>query len=177
MKISIYPLAISTILILSAFSMVQTTKWKIEDGYSIKFSSKDPSGVFKDFKGEIIFDEKNPDVSKFDVVIDVNSISTGNGMKNKHAKSDKWFDAKKYPEIRFVSTKIVKSGSGFSVTGMLDMRGVKKEISFPFTFVNNTFTGSFTINRLDYNIGTTKGMAGKAAQELLVEISVPVTKV
>lgn len=171
-----YPLAILLVLTLSAYTAFQSSKWKIAEGYSIKFSSKDPSGVFKDFKGDIIFDEKNLSASKFDVVIDVNSISTGNGMKNKHAKSDKWFDVKNYPEIRFKSTAISKTGSGYSVTGILDMRGVKKEISFPFTFVNNTFTGSFTIKRLDYNIGTTKGMAGKAAQELLVEISVPVTK-
>lgn len=176
MKISIYSTAILTILFLSGFTALQTTKWKITEGYSIKFSSKDPSGVFKDFKGDIIFDEKNLDASKFNVVIDVNSISTGNGMKNKHAKSDKWFDVKQYPEIRFTSSKISKTSAGYSVTGMLDMRGVQKEISFPFTFTNNTFSGSFKIKRLDYNIGTTKGMAGKAAQELLVEISVPVTK-
>jgi polyisoprenoid-binding protein YceI len=176
MKISVYPLAILVILILSAFTALQTTKWKIAEGYSIKFSSKDPSGVFKDFKGEIIFDEKNLDASKFNVVIDVNSISTGNGIKNKQAKSDKWFDAKKYPEIRFSSTRISKTGTGYSVTGMLDLRGVQKEISFPFTFINNTFSGSFKIKRLDYNIGTTKGMAGKAALELQVDISVPVTK-
>jgi polyisoprenoid-binding protein YceI len=176
MKMSIYPAAILILLVLSAFTAIQTTKWKIAEGYSIKFSSKDPSGVFKVFKGEIIFDEKSLDASKFNVFIDVNSISTGNGMKNKHAKSDKWFDVKQYPEIRFNSTKISKTNSAYSVTGMLDMKGVKKEISFPFTFINNTFSGSFTIKRLDYNIGTTKGMAGKAAQELLVEISVPVTK-
>ncbi len=176
MKKLAYPFAIFTILMFSAFTALQTSKWKIAEGYSIKFSSKDPSGVFKNFKGDIIFDEKNLNASKFDVVIDANSISTGNGMKNKHAKSDKWFDVKTYPEIRFSSTGISKTSSGYSVTGILDMRGVKKEISFPFTFVNNTFSGSFTINRLDYNIGTTKGMAGKAARELLVEISVPVTK-
>ncbi len=176
MKMSIYSVAVIAILALSAFTAIQTTKWKIADDYSIKFSSKDPTGVFKDFKGDIIFDEKNLEASKFDVIIDANSISTGNGMKNKHAKSDKWFDVKQYPEIRFKSTKITKTNTGYLVTGTLDMRGVKKEISFPFTFVNNTFSGSFTIKRLDYNIGTTKGMAGKAAQEILVEISVPVTK-
>ena len=97
-------------------------------------------------------------------------------MKNKKAKGEKFFDVEKYPEIKFVSNKFSKTATGYEVTGTLDMHGVKKEVTIPFTFVNNTFTGSFVVNRLDYNVGPEKGMAGHAGKELTIDISVPVTK-
>jgi hypothetical protein len=46
----------------------------------------------------------------------------------------------------------------------------------PFTFMNNTFTSTYMINRLDFKIGTKEGMSAKVPAELLVEISVPVSK-
>jgi polyisoprenoid-binding protein YceI len=176
MKKIIFPAAIAAIMLLSAFTFINATNWKIADGYAIKFSSKNPSGIFKTMKGDVHFDENNLADSKFDVSVDAASISTGNGMKNKHAKSDKWFDAKKYPTIHFTSNKISKTVNGFEVSGTLEMHGVKKEIMFPFTFTNNIFMGSFNINRTDYNIGSTTGMSANAAIDIKVEISVPVTK-
>lgn len=166
---------IAVIIFLSAFTMAKSTTWKIADGYSIKFSSKDPSGVFKKMTGDISFDAKNLSNSNFDVQIDVASINTGNGMKNRHAKSSKWFDAEKYPSINFTSKKFSKTASGYTVTGTLEMHGVKKELTMPFTFSNNTFKSSFTVNRIDYKIGTTKGMAKKVPVDIKLDISVPVT--
>ncbi len=164
------------ILVASAFTTANSINWKIADGYSIKFTSKDPSGVFTKFRGDIVFDEHNLSASKFDVAVDVSSINTGNGMKNKKAKGETFFDVERYPEIKFTSNKFSKAVAGYEVKGILDMHGVKKEITIPFTFINNTFAGSFVVNRLDYNVGPEKGMAGHAAKELKIEISVPVTK-
>src|SRR3982751_1095108 len=116
MKKYIYPAAAVLILLGSAFTFVATS-WQIADGYNIEFSSSDANGVFKTFKGAIVFDEQNPAASKFDVTIDAASINTGNGMQNKHAKSDEWFDVAKYPQIRYTSRSFVKSGNGYQVTG------------------------------------------------------------
>lgn len=164
------------ILTASGFTVAHSVNWKIADGYSIKFTSKDPSGVFTKFKGDIVFDEHNLNASKFDVAVDAASINTGNGMKNKKAKGEKFFDVEKYPEIRFVSSKFSKTAAGYEVKGTLDMHGVKKEVAIPFTFSNNTFAGSFVVNRLDYNVGPEGGMAGHAGKELTIDISVPVTQ-
>lgn len=164
------------ILTASAFTAANSVNWKITDNYSIKFTSKDPSGVFTKFKGNIVFDEHNLNASKFDVAVDAASINTGNGMKNKKAKGEKFFDVEKYPEIKFTSDKFTKTSAGYEVKGMLDMHGIKKEVSIPFTFSNNTFTGSFVVNRLDYNVGPEGGMAGHAGKEFTIDISVPVTQ-
>jgi polyisoprenoid-binding protein YceI len=106
----------------------------------------------------------------------VSSINTGNGIKNRHAKSKKWFDADKFPNIHFVSSKFIKTDKGYSVMGNLSIYGITKEFIMPFTFMNNTFTSTYMINRLDFKIGTKEGMSAKVPAELLVEISVPVSK-
>src|SRR5687768_4002310 len=109
MKKIVFPVAIAITLALSAYTTLKSFDWKIAEGYSIKFTSEHPSGIFTSFKGDIQFDEKNLAASKFNVAIDVASINTGNGMRNKHAKSDKWFDEKKYPQIKFTSSEISKT--------------------------------------------------------------------
>jgi polyisoprenoid-binding protein YceI len=174
MKKSILPVIALVIILLSAFTFIQNLNWKISDNYAVKFDGGDPSGEFSGLKGTITFDPNNLASSGFDCTVDVASINTGNGMKNTHAKSDKWLDAEKYPVIRFTSKSIRKSDSGFEAAGILDFHGVQKEIVIPFTFVNNIFAGTFEVNRLDYNINTAEPKHGAAI--LKVTLSVPVTK-
>ena len=174
MKTTIFlPLA-SVIIILSAFTFYQSLDWKISDNYSVKFDGGDPAGEFTGLKGIIKFDANNLASSLFDCTVDVESINTGNGMKNTHAKSDKWLDVAKYPVIRFTSKSIRKTDSGYEAAGILDFHGVQKEIILPFTFVNNVFSGSFEVNRLDYNVNTDEPKHGAAI--LKVTLNVPVTK-
>lgn len=174
MKKIIYPLAAVMILFASAFTFVQSQDWKIAGTASVKFDGGDPSGEFSGLKGSIKFDEKDLATSKFDVTLDVASINTGNGMKNTHAKSDKWLDAAKYPTIKFTSSTIAKTATGYEAKGMLDMHGVQKEITVPFTFAGNIFSGNFEVNRLDYNVNVAEPAHGSAAFK--VAIVVPVTK-
>ncbi len=178
MKHMLYPVAALMIIVASAFTFIQSQNWKIADDYSVKFISDDPSGIFRGLKGTIAFDEKNLAASKFDLSVDVATINTGNGMKNTHAKSAKWFDAEKYPLITFTSSAITAAGTGYQAKGTLEIHGVKKEVVLPFTFEKNgdggTFKSSFDINRMDYDINTAEPAHGAAV--LKVDLSVPVTK-
>jgi polyisoprenoid-binding protein YceI len=174
MKKSIFLQLAAGIIILSAFTFFQSLEWKISDNYSVKFDGGDPAGVFTGLKGTIKFDTGNLPGSGFDCTVDVASINTGNGMQNTHAKSEKWLDAAKYPLIRFTSKSIRKTDSGFEAVGMLDFHGVQKEITLPFTFVNNVFAGTFEVNRLDYNVNTAEPKHGAAV--LRISLNVPVTK-
>ena len=97
-------------------------------------------------------------------------------MQNKIAKNEKWFNVAKYPVIKFTSTKIGKTATGYEVTGIMDMHGVQKSMTFPFTFKDNTFNASFDVNRTDFNIGGTTGMDAHAATVLKVDASIPVTR-
>jgi polyisoprenoid-binding protein YceI len=174
MKKSIFLLTAVIIIIASAFTFIQSIDWKISESYSVKFDGGDPSGEFKGLKGTIQFDANNLAASKLDCSVDVATINTGNGMKNTHAVSDKWLDAAKYPVIRFTSKSIGKAANGFEAKGTLDFHGVQKEITLPFTFVNNVFAGNIEVNRLDYNVNTAEPKHG--ASVLKVSINVPVTK-
>jgi polyisoprenoid-binding protein YceI len=173
----IAPLAALLLLAGSAFAFIAAQNWQIADGYNIAFSSDDAGGVFKGFKGNITFDEQNPAASKFDVTIDVASINTGNGLQNKHAKSDEWFDVAKYPQIHFASKTIAKAGNGYQVTGDLTVHGVTKPTTIPFSFkktpTGGLFTGSFTTNRNDFKLGKPGGDVGESIK---IDISVPVNK-
>jgi polyisoprenoid-binding protein YceI len=170
MKKFFYPIATAIIILASAFTSI-AQDYKISDGYAVKFSAASTSGIFKTLKGDISFDEKNLAASKFNVTIDVASINTGNGLKNTHAKGDKWLDAKKFPVIKFTSKAITKSGNGYNAKGELAMHGVKKEINIPFTFAKNTFAGNFEVNRNDFGIGSP---GGKVDDVIKLEVTVPV---
>ncbi|MBI3239751.1 MAG: YceI family protein [Flavobacteriia bacterium] len=178
MKKIFYPMLAVVLLASSAFmSVTSAPEWKIKDDYSIKFISDDPSGIFKTFKGTIKFDESDLAGSKFDLTIDVNSISTGNGMQNKKAMIEEWFNESKYPTITYVSTKIEKSGEGYSITGNLKMKGVSKSYKVPFNFkkVDNSgkFTGKFNVKRSDFKIGHA---GGNVPDVMKIEFTVPVDK-
>ncbi|MFI1772737.1 YceI family protein [Thalassobellus citreus] len=168
--------AIALIISLSSFTISNSISWNISDDFSIKFSSKNPSGVFTKLTGNIEFDEANLAASKLDLSVDVASINTGNGMKNRHAKGKKWFNAEEFPTINFTAQDFKKTATGYEATGILKMHGIEKEYTIPFTFNNNTFESSFTVNRTDFNVGAVTGMAKKVPHEMNLEVSIPVTK-
>ncbi len=174
MKKFFYPVAAVILIAASSFTVFMSQEWKIADSSFVKFDGGDPSGQFGGLKGTVKFDSNDLATSKFDVTLDVVTINTGNGMKNTHAKSEKWFDAEKYPTIQFTSSAITKAATGYEVKGTLSMHGVQKEVVIPFTFEENIFKGSLTVNRLDYNINTAEPAHGSASFK--VDIQVPVTQ-
>lgn len=164
-------------LIFSAFTLTTLVSWNIADDYEIRFEGRGAVGSFSDLDGAIIFDVDNLAQSKMNVSVDVATISTGNKTKDRHARGSNWFDAKKYPKISFQSKEFKKSGNSYEVIGDLNLHGVIKEITIPFTFTNQNsgglFEGSFTVNRQDYGItGPFYGFT--VADELKVDLKVPV---
>ena len=174
MKKILVPVLAVVVMLASAFTFVASMDWKIGEKYSVKFDGGDPKGEFSGLKGTIQFDPSDLAGSKFDCTVDVATFNTGNGMQNTHAKSERWLDATKYPVIRFTSSSVSKTATGYVTKGTLEMHGVKKEIEIPFTFNNNVFEGSFEVNRMDYNINTAEPKHG--ATVLKVALNVPVTK-
>lgn len=168
-------LTVVSVLIMSAYSFVTISSWRIVDGYQIRFDGKYGHGSFNKMEGNIRFDPVNPAESRFEVSVDVASIDTGIELKNKHAKSEKWFDADRYPRIRFISKSVSRTDTGFVVLGELELKGVKKDIAIPFGFRSTggdpLFYGKFKVNRGDFGIGKA---TGKESDSTAVEVSVPV---
>jgi len=98
-------------------------------GFSVRHILSPVHGEFKDYDGTIKFDPKNPEASKINVTIQVDSISTDNDMRDHHLKTPDFFDAEKYPTITFKSTKVTDSGDNkYKVEGDLTMHGVTKPV-------------------------------------------------
>ncbi len=177
MKKLFYPALAALILVSSAFMSVSAVNWKISDDFSIKFISDDPSGIFKEFKGTINFDESDLSTAKFDLTIPVASISMGNGMQNKKSLTPEWFDEAKYPNITYTSTSVVKSDKGYTINGNLKIKGTTKAYKIPFDFKKagetGKFTGTFKVNRIDFKVGKS---GGAVPDYMKVEFTVPVKK-
>ncbi len=171
-------LTVVSLLIMSGYAFALVSGWRIAEGYQIRFDGKYAHGSFDKMEGNIRFDPVNPDESRFEVSVDVSSINTGIELKNKHARSDKWFDAEKYPHISFVSKSVSRTDTGFVVRGELELKGIRKEIAIPFAFRSvvdrHLFYGKFKVNRGDFGIGK---VSGKDSDSTAVEVSVPVTLV
>ena len=151
--------------------------WGIAPTFSVKWNTTgDAAGIFKGLSGTIHFDETNLATASFNVSIKVATLNTGNGLMNTHAKSAEYLDATKYPEITFVSSKVVKAGSGYQAVGNLTMHGVTKPLTMPFTFqqtgTGGTFHATFTVNRVQFGVGK----SGDVDDNISVELTVPVTK-
>jgi polyisoprenoid-binding protein YceI len=86
-------------------------------------------GAFTEFDGTLHIDVENPAASKATVTIQAKSIDTRNQMRDDHLKSNDFFDMDNHPEITFVSTAVNQtSGTEFTLTGDLTIKGVTKEV-------------------------------------------------
>ena len=89
---------------------------------------------FTGYEGELLYDEANPEKSRLNVTFKTDSIETLVPIFNEHMKGDKLFDAKKFPEATFKSTKLERTGEKTGkVTGDLTLRGVTKPVTLDVT--------------------------------------------
>ncbi|MBP4140446.1 YceI family protein [Flavobacterium sp. I-SCBP12n] len=118
-----------------------TTKWAIDPTHSeIGFKVKhmmftNVSGKFTKFDASIESDETDFENAKIQFTGAIDSIATGNADRDTHLVSADFFDAEKFPEIKFVATSFTKiKDSEYDLTGDLTMHGVTKSIKLPAEF-------------------------------------------
>jgi polyisoprenoid-binding protein YceI len=118
-------------------------------------------GRFTKFPTTLDFSPDSPAGGKLDVVVDVNSLDTGDKERDDTLRTADMFDVAKYPQAHFTSTQITKTAAGFDAVGKLTLRGVTREIHVPFVFRTadeqgkpvGYLTGKTTIKRLDFGVG------------------------
>ncbi|AZZ36226.1 polyisoprenoid-binding protein [Bdellovibrio sp. qaytius] len=118
-------------------------------------------GRFTKFEGEIELADKFTD-SKVNATIDIASIDTSNGDRDKHLKSPDFFDAAKYPKMTFKSKKITGTAEKFKIVGDLTIKETTKEVTLDGKFLGvvkdaygndkAAFTASTKINRQEYGL-------------------------
>lgn len=143
--------------------------WKFDKSHSgITFSVRhlvisEVTGNFKDF--DIAFNATKDDFTDASVeaTIKVASINTDNERRDNHLKSDDFFNAEKFPEIKFKSSSFEKvGGNKYKITGDLTIRDVTKKVTFDATY-NGSIKGmggstvtawkaTLDLNRFDYGL-------------------------
>ena len=129
--------------------------------FVIKNFGINTGGDFSGLKGKITFLPDSLNASKFDVTTAVSTIDTDNEMRDKNLTESEYFDVEQFPVIQLASSKISKTNKtadGFYFfTGDLTIKGITKNVSFPFQAKKikegYLFTGDFEIDRLDFNVG------------------------
>jgi polyisoprenoid-binding protein YceI len=158
--------------------------WKADPSKAkVEFSIKGPLGTvhgdFTGLKATIQFDPKNPAAGSISASIDPKTVSTGIGLRNHHLRSEEqYLNTDKYPLISFHSKKIEKTGSGYTASGDLTLKGVSKPVQIPFSFSpsgnSGVFKGQFVIKRGDFNIGGKPG--GSVGDDITISVEVPVSQ-
>lgn len=160
---------VAIILFVGFISLSAQTKWNVDKAHSsVQFTVthliiSEVAGQFKSYDGSIEASKEDFTDAKINFSIDIASISTDNEGRDKHLKSDDFFNAEKFPKMTFVGKSFTKvDGKKYKLTGDLTLRDVTKSIILDVIFNGtvkdpwgNTRAGfkiSGELNRFDYNL-------------------------
>lgn len=146
----------------------QATGWRLDKSHSkIVFTAKhmvisEVQGNFKDFAITINSSKDDFSDAQVEVVIKAASINTESEGRDKDLRSDNFFNAEKFPEIKFKSTKFEKSGDNFyKIYGDLSIRDTTKQVVFDVVHngtlktsrgLMSAWKATLSINRFDYGL-------------------------
>lgn len=123
-------------------------------------------GDFAGTTGTLVLDPKALAATRLDITIPVASVTTTNAKLDAELKAAEWFDAARYPTIRFVATRVERGANDrATITGDLTFHGVTRRIVLDTRFngagvnpLSKAYTIGFnaatTIKRSDFGVTT-----------------------
>ncbi|MEJ2754660.1 MAG: YceI family protein [Gammaproteobacteria bacterium] len=134
-------------------------------------------GQFNTFEGSFVLDDKNPEKSSVNVTIDVSSLDSNHAERDKHLRSEEFFNVSKFPKATFVSKRIEgldkKSGKA-QIIGDFTLKGVTREVTLAAEYVGGGsdpwggyrqgFAATTEIRLKDFGIDYDLGPASQVAQ-------------
>jgi polyisoprenoid-binding protein YceI len=147
-----------------------TTRWNIDAAHSgVNFSVRHMviskvRGRFGSYTGTLELDEGDLARSTVEAKIETSSIDTGVAQRDTHLKSADFFDAEKFPYLRFKSTRLEADGKDrYRVVGQLTIRDVTREITLeteatgkgvdPWGNERLGFTARTSLDRKEFGLG------------------------
>jgi polyisoprenoid-binding protein YceI len=177
-------IAVVSLVVIAGVASAQT-KWAIDKGHTnVQFNVThmvvaEVNGAFKEFDGSIVSKSDDFNGAEVEFTIQTASVNTGNENRDKHLKSDDFFNAEAFPVIKFKGT-IVKEGGKYQLKGDFTMRDVTKPVAFDVTYGGSIDTGrgikagfklNGKVNRLEYGLKWSNKLAsGELAVADQVEI-------
>lgn len=157
------------LILFGFFSINAQTKWIVDKSHSkVQFTVthliiSEVTGQFKSFDANVEATKDDFTGARIEFSADVNSINTDNEDRDKHLKSDDFFNAEKFPKITFVGKSFKKvGGKNYKLVGDFTIRDVTKQITLDVVYNGsvkdpwgNTKAGfkiKGEVNRFDYNL-------------------------
>ena len=143
-------------------------------GFSIRHLFSRVPGRFTKFEGKMVVDRDDFTKSSVQVTIDAASIDTNEPARDKHLRSDAFFDVAKQPKLTFVSTRVKQvAANKLQVEGNLTIRGTTKPVVLDAEVLGfgpaygGGFRGGFEahtkINRQDFGVAWNDVVEGGGA--------------
>jgi polyisoprenoid-binding protein YceI len=142
------------------------TSWQIDKNHTnIRFSVthmtiSQVDGKFNDFTGSVTSYSDDFAGSKVSFTARIASIDTDNERRDGHLKSNDFFNAEEFPELK-MDGKIEKKGDAYTLVGNLTIRDVTKAIVFDVEYFGQIegkrgkkagFKITGTVDRFDYKL-------------------------
>ncbi len=176
MKKNLLSVALAAVLGVASFSALGET-WTVDPAHSsVGFSVRhmmisNVKGAFDKLTASVDGSPADPSTAKISATIEIASVDTRDAKRDEHLRSADFFDAAKYPQMTFTSTKVEKvSATTAKVTGDLTLRGVTKPVvldveytqpvknPWGMTVVGASATGK--INRKDFGVSWSNNLDG-----------------
>lgn len=128
-------------------------------GFSALQSGEQFTGIFPGFTARIDLDPDAPEKGHIEATVPLTRVSVEGKDRQEAITSEDWFDAKHFPEARFVSRSIArgKEAGQYVAEGDLTLKGVTQPVTLPFSLSiagnEATAKGAFTLKRNLFKVG------------------------
>ncbi len=136
------------------------------------FLDKNTVGTINNIETTIELNYSDLSSSKIKGRAAVESLSTEGKMRDKHLKSDSYFNADQFPYMYFHGGKIFIENGNYFVSGELNIKGVKRLTTFQILEGSSKLVFKTAIFTSDFGIEPFKK---REKNKVLVEVHVPVS--
>jgi polyisoprenoid-binding protein YceI len=129
-----------SILADSSAAVIPTGTWEIDPVHSTVEFHVTHSGIAT-VKGRALVISgtiRGGDEPSIEGTVDTTSLTTFNEQRDAHLQSPDFFDAERYPELRFVSSNVALADGELVVNGDITLRGITKPIELRGRFTGHT---------------------------------------
>ena len=116
------------------------------------FVSKDVEGTIAGFESSSSIDFRHIEASTFKGSVSVETLKTGNMLRDWSLKKSKYFNEDDYPRILYESHSISKTENGFAADGTVTIKGTSKPLIIEFRRKGDQLIGTAAMYTSDFNI-------------------------
>lgn len=163
--------------------------WRVNAGSSaigFAYTYADESGEsrfegrFTRWRADIRFDSDNLAASRAAVTIETASASTGMSAHDAALPTSGWFNSGAFPNARFVTREIRRSGAGYVAVGDLTIRDRTRRIELPFSLTitgdRAVMEGQVNLDRRDFDVGDNADGDDMISRDITLSIRVQATR-